>query len=244
MASEEQNKVAMVIVAHPDDAEFGSSGTSAVWANEGWDVYYVICTDASGGADDHATTLSVAARHATNETRKREQRAAGKVTGIKDVIFLDYPDGILEPSLALRRDLVRMLRTYRPSRVICPSPDRVWDPAYSIGRHHPDHLACGQAALAAIYPASQNAWDFPELLAEGLTPHKVSEVYVVGAPFTNFSVDISSTIDTKIEALRAHESQLGSHFDEIEKWVREAAARSGEADGLPFAERFNRSENR
>jgi len=244
MTSEEQNKVAMVIMAHPDDAEFGSAGTSALWVKDGWDVYYVICTDASGGGDDLATTLSVGARRETTETRKGEQRAAGEIIGLKDIIFLDYPDGLLEPSLALRRDLVRVLRTYRPSRVICPSPDRVWEPAYYIGRHHPDHLACGQAVLAAVYPASQNAWDFPELLAEGLAPHKVSEVFVVGAPVNNYSVDISSTIDTKIAALRAHDSQVGSHFDEVEKWMREGAARAGEADNLPFAERFHRIENR
>jgi LmbE family N-acetylglucosaminyl deacetylase len=243
MASEEQNKVAMVFMAHPDDGEFGSAGTTAVWVNEGWEVYYVICTDATGGGDDLATVLSVDARRATSEMRKREQRAAGAILGLKDVLFLDYPDGLLEPTLRLRRDIVRLLRTYRPTRVICPSPDRVWSPSYYIGRHHPDHLACGEAVMAAVYPASQNAWDFPELLAEGLSPHKVSEVYVVGAPVNNHYVDISSTIDTKIAALRAHESQVGSHFDEVEKWMREGAARSGEAENIPFAERFHRIEN-
>ena len=186
------DKVAMVVVAHPDDAEFGSSGTVATWVQEGWDVYYVIATDASGGGEDLATSLSVDARRTTTETRQREQRAAGEILGLKDVLFLNYRDGTLEPSLELRRDITRLLRTYRPTRVICQCPDRVWTPSYSIGRHHPDHLACGEAVLAAIYPASQNAWDFPELLAEGLKPHKVREIFVVGAPVSNLHVDISA----------------------------------------------------
>lgn len=244
MQDEEMEKVAMVIVAHPDDAEFGSSGTVATWARDGWDVYYVIATDASGGGDDLAQTLSIDARRTTTETRKNEQRAAGKILGIKDVFFLNYRDGTLEPTLELRRDIVRMLRTYRPTRVICQCPDRVWTPSYSIGRHHPDHLACGQAVLAAVYPASQNAWDFPELLAEGLKPHKVREVFVSGAPVTNYFVDISETIDAKIEALRAHESQLADHFDDIEKWVREWSGRNGEEHGVKYAEQFHRVENR
>ncbi len=243
MQDEAMEKVAMVVVAHPDDAEFGSSGTVATWVREGWDVYYVIVTDASGGGEDLATSLSVDARRTTTETRQREQRAAGEILGLKDVLFLNYRDGTLEPSLELRRDITRLLRAYRPTRVICQCPDRVWTPSYSIGRHHPDHLACGEAVLAAIYPASQNAWDFPELLAEGLKPHKVREVFVVGAPVSNFHVDISESIDKKIAALRAHESQLADHFDEIEKWVKEWASRTGEEHGVEYAEQFHRFEN-
>ena len=244
MQDEAMDKVAMVVVAHPDDAEFGCAGTVAAWVRDGWDVYYVVATDASGGGEDLATTLSVDARRTTTETRQREQRAACKILGAKDVTFLNYRDGTLEPTLELRRDITRLLRTYRPSRVICQSPDRVWTPSYAIGRHHPDHLACGQAALAAIYPASQNAWDFPELLAEGLTPHKVREVLVSGAPVINHFVDISETIDKKIEALRAHDSQLGDHFDDIEKWVKEWSGKNGEEHGVKYAEVFHRFENR
>ena len=243
MQEQELSKVAMVIVAHPDDAEFGCSGTVATWAREGWDVYYVIVTDASGGGEDVATTLSMDARQKTTETRQREQRAAGEILGLKDILFLNYRDGTVTPSLELRRDLTRLLRTYRPTRVICQCPDRVWTPSYSIGRHHPDHLAVGEAALAAIYPASQNGWDFPELLAEGLTPHKVREVYVTGAPVSNFFVEISDAVDQKIAALRAHESQLADHFDEIEKWVREWSSRTGKEHGVEYAEQFHRFEN-
>lgn len=241
--SDGASQVAMVIMAHPDDAEFGCAGTIAKWISEGWEAYYVICTDASGGGADEATDVSDAARRAITETRKAEQRAAGKVLGLSDVIFLDYPDGRLMPTLELRRDLVRLLRRYKPTRVICMSPERSWKPVMAIGRHHPDHLAAGEAALAAIYPASQNPWDFPELLEEGLPPHRVREVFVMGAPELNYAVDISATIDAKIEALRAHDSQVGPRMDELQELLRTWAAERGEPYDLPFAETFHRTEN-
>jgi len=197
---QEQNNVAMVIVAHPDDAEFGAAGTVATWVRDGWDVYYVICTDATGGGPDDATDVGPAAKRRISEIRKREQRAAGVVLGLKDVFFLDYPDGQLYPTIELRRDLVRLLRKYRPSRVVCQSPERTWTPTLTIGRYHSDHLAAGQATLAAIYPMSQNPWDFPELLEkEGLLPHKISDVYISGAPNVNHFVDISDMMDIKID---------------------------------------------
>ncbi len=163
-------QVAVVVMAHPDDAEFGCAGTVAAWAREGWAVYYVVCTDASGGGSDDATDVTPTARALITTTRKAEQRAAGAILGLRDVIFLDYPDGRMEPTLDLRRDLVRVFRRLRPSRVICQSPERTWTPTYAIPRHHPDHLAVGAATLAALYPATQNPWDFPELLDEGLPP--------------------------------------------------------------------------
>ncbi len=241
---QELNKVAMVIVAHPDDAEFGAAGTVASWVREGWDVYYVILTDATGGGPDDATDVGPAAKRRVSETRKREQRAAGAVLGLKDVFFLDYPDGQLLPSIELRRDLVRLLRKYRPSRVICQSPERSWTPAYMIGRHHSDHLAAGQVALAAIYPMSQNPWDFPELLDEGLLPHKISEVYISGAPVVNHFVDISDTINIKIEALLCHASQFIDRTDEVAQLVRTRSADLGTKYGVAYAEEFHRAENR
>ncbi len=240
---EQQNKVAMVICAHADDAEFGCSGTIALWVKEGWDVYYVLCTDGSGGGPDEATDVGPEARAKVVETRKVEQRAAGKVLGLKDVVFLGYQDGQLQPTLDLRRDLVRLMRQYKPSRVVCQSPDRSWTPVMRIQGYHPDHLAAGRAALEAIYPASQNPWDFPELMAEGYKPHKVSEIYIFGAPTKNFAVDISSTIEIKIEALRAHVSQLSSHFEQIEGWIRSGAEDAGKRNGFAFAEEFHRTEN-
>ena len=244
MSEQEQNKVAMVIIAHPDDAEFGAAGTVATWVREGWDAYYVVCTDGVGGGPDTATDIGPAARREISETRKQEQRAAGEILGLKDVIFLDYPDGLLQPTIELRRDLVRVLRRYRPTRVICQSPERVWTPTLIIPRYHSDHLAAGQAALAAIYPMSQNPWDFPELLDEGLLPHKVLEIYIMGAPVVNYFVDISSTMEQKMAALFAHESQLLARTAEVvEKLVRTRSAELGTKYGVAYAEEFHRAEN-
>ncbi len=243
VTGEVQRGVALVIVAHPDDAEFGCAGTVAAWAREGWDIYYVICTDASAGGPDEDSEVGHAARELISETRKAEQRAAAGILGVKDVIFLDYPDGLLEPTIDLRRDLVRYIRQYRPVRVICPSPDRVWTPIYRIPVYHPDHLAVGQTALAAIYPAAQNPWDFPELLAEGLPPSKVAEIYVMSAPSPNFAVDISSTLEVKLSALQAHTSQLAGSYPEVEELIRTLATAVGEKYGFVFAEEFTRIEN-
>lgn len=238
-----ERQVAMVFVAHPDDAEFGCGGTVAVWARQGWDVYYVIVTDGSAGGPDDATDVGPEARRRISETRKAEQRAAGEILGLADVLFLDYPDGRVEPTLELRRDIVRLIRQYRPSRVVCQSPERVWTPEYHVRRHHPDHLAVGAAVLAAVYPAPQNAWDFPELLAEGLRPHKVSEIYVIGAPVLNHAVDISETIELKIAALAAHRSQLGDNIDQLARMVRAWSADRGARHGMAHAEEFHRIVN-
>jgi len=235
-------QVAVVVMAHPDDAEFGCAGTVAAWAREGWAVYYVVCTDASGGGSDDATDVTPAARATITAMRKAEQRAAGAILGLRDVIFLDYPDGRMEPTLELRRDLVRVFRRLRPSRVICQSPERIWTPVYAIPRHHPDHLAVGVATLAALYPATQNPWDFPELLDEGLLPHKVHEFYITGAPNSNHAVDITATFDTKLKALRAHTSQLGDQMERIEPMLRQWASEAGEAHGFAYAEIFHRAE--
>jgi len=238
-----ENKVVMVITAHPDDSEFGCAGTIAAWVREGWEAYYLICADGSGGGSDEATDVGSEARRKVAEIRRDEQRAAAEVVGVKEVVFLDYPDGQLEPSLALRRDIVRQLRRFRPARVICQSPERSWLPRLAIPRYHPDHMAAGEAALSAIYPACQNPWDFPELLAEGFGPHKVSEVFIMGAPAVNFGVDISQTLDTKLNALRAHTSQTSASFDNINQWMRTLAAEIGKKYELPAAEEFHRTEN-
>ncbi len=243
MTELEQPRVAMVIMAHPDDAEFGCAGTVAAWAREGWDVYYVIITDASGGGPDEATDVGPAVRSATTATRKAEQRAAAQVLGLRDVIFLDKPDGLLEPTIELRRDLVRLMRRYRPTRVICQSPERSWRPTMAIGRHHPDHLAAGVATLAAIYPACQNPWDFPELLDEGLLPHKVREIYIMGAPEQNYASDISATFEVKLAALAAHTSQVGARMAELEPRLRQWATELGAQYGFTYAEIFHKTEN-
>lgn len=235
--------VALAIVAHPDDAEFGCAGTLARWAREGWEVYLAVCTDASGGGSDAADDVGSEARSVITATRKAEQREAARLLGLRDVIFLDQPDGMLTPSIELRRLLVRLIRTLRPTRLVCQSPDRNWRPSYSVPRHHPDHLAAGAAAMAAMYPAAQNPWDFPELLTEGLKPHKVRELYVMAAPEINHAVDITTTLELKLAALRAHDSQVGATFAEVEKRIREWAALNGQAHGMTAAEVFHRAEN-
>lgn len=241
--SEQESRVAMVVVAHPDDAEFMCGGTMAAWAREGWDVYLVVCTDASGGGPDEATDVGPEARRKITETRHKEQLEAAKILGLRDVIFLDLPDGVLQPTIELRRELVRQMRRIRPTRLICQTPERSWKPQLSIAASHPDHLAAAQATLAAAYPASQNPWDFPELLEEGLKPHKIREFYIGGTPEPNYAIDVSETIEQKIAALRAHDSQLGANFERVEEMVRKRLSTIGQAYGMSYAEVFHRTEN-
>ena len=243
MENMELPKTALVVVAHPDDAEFGFGGTLAKWARDGWDIVLVVCTDASGGGPDDHRDVTPAARNAITVIRKAEQRAAARVLGLKEVIFLDQPDGLLTPSIELRRMIVRLIRRFKPTRLLCQSPDRAWKPNYAIGRHHPDHLAAGAATITAMYPSAQNGWDFPELLQEGLFPHKVRELYVVGAPEMGHYEDISDTLDIKINALREHASQLAANFDGIEARVRQWSAENGKNHNVAAAELFSKSEN-
>lgn len=237
---EELPKRALVVVAHPDDAEFSCGATVAKWTQEGWEVHYVIVTDASGGGADNATDVGPEARKKISDTRKAEQRRAADALGVAGVEFLDYRDGTIEFTLELRRDIVRMIRKHKPGVLICPSPDFRWDPFY-IGRHHPDHLAVGRSTVAAAYPASRNAWDFPELLEEGYPPYRVKELWVVGAPNANHYVDVTATVENKIEALRAHDSQLGAHFDDVAKSVRSGLHMVGARYGVGAAEEFYRA---
>lgn len=241
--SADERRTALVVVAHPDDAEFGCGGTIAAWAREGWEVTLVVSTDGGSGGPDDATAVGPDERRRISEIRKNEQRGAAEELGLKEVVFLDFPDGQLMPDMALRREIVRQIRRTRAYRLICQSPDRVWVPQYSLGRFHPDHLAAAQATLAAVYPAAQNSWDFPELLAEGLQPSRVREVYVVGAPHLNFAVDISETMEQKLAALRRHVSQLGEDQTELAKRIRDWAVERGEPFGVPMAETFHKTEN-
>ncbi len=243
MSNAEQKNVAMVVVAHEDDAEFGCAGTVALWVREGWDVYYVICADGGSGGPDDATDVSQEARQKIVETRKQEQRNAGAVLGLKDVYFLGYPDGQLEPSLALRKALVRLLRIHKPARVICQSPDRSWTPSLIIQRYHHDHIAAGRATLEAIYPSAQNPWDFPELLQEGLSPHKISEIYIMGAPVENSSVDTTSAMETKMQALHAHTSQFAGGGEDVEQLLRSIDGETGKRYGHTYAEGFHLVKN-
>jgi len=223
---------AMVIVAHPDDAEFGCSATVAKWVSQGIAVTYVVCTDGGAGAADPALTTAE-----LPQRRQDEQRAAAAVLGVSQVEFLGRRDGELVADLELRRDLARLIRRHRPDRVVCPNAVRTYSNVYG---NHPDHLAAGQAAMEAIYPTSRNPRAFPELLLnEGLQPHVVREVWVVGTDSPNHAEDVTGFVDRKIEALFQHRSQMGE-ADEVERRVRQRMREAGRPTGLAYAEAFRR----
>jgi LmbE family N-acetylglucosaminyl deacetylase len=222
---------AMVVVAHPDDAEFGTAGTAAKLTQEGKEVVYVIVTDGGKGSSDPGMTSA-----RLTETRKEEQREAARVAGVHEVSFLDYPDGMLEPTLELRKAITACIRRYKPDVMICQNPVR--DLSVGMFAHHPDHLAAGEAALAAVYPCARDRLTFPELLDEGLEPHAVKEVWVSGTGFPDHFVDISSTLETKIQALKAHKSQVDP--ERIAKMIPERAHQLGASHDMEYAEAFKR----
>jgi LmbE family N-acetylglucosaminyl deacetylase len=192
---------ALVIAAHPDDADFGSAGTVAGWTTAGIEVAYCIVTSGDAGGFD-----PLVRRADIPGIREAEQRAAAAAVGVTDVSFLRYPDGALEVTQPLRRDISRVIRRVRPQRVVCSSPERNWA---RIGASHPDHLRAGEASLCAVYPDSRNPFAHPELLAEGLEGWTVSEVWMTAAPqhLQNHWVDVTDGFQRKVAALRAHVSQ-------------------------------------
>lgn len=220
---------AMVIVAHPDDAEFMSAGTVARWTRSGARVVYLLITDGDKGSSEPGMT---SARIAA--TRREEQVAAAKAVGVDTVEFLHYEDGMVEPTLALRRDIARVIRKHRPEATICPDPTMFFSGRDYV--NHPDHRAVGEAALGAIYPSARDGLTFPELLAEGFEPHKVQEVFVGFTEHPDLIVDVSETIRLKAQSLREHRSQMGDwQPDEmIDKWAREAAAEYPFSHGETF----------
>lgn len=219
----------MVIVAHPDDAEYVVAGTVAKWAGQGCEVTYVIVTDGSKGTSDATIDpkdLVV--------LREAEQLSAAGVLGVKNVIFLHHEDGVLCPTIELRRDIVRAIRQYRPEAAFCEDPTMRWSSGDYI--NHPDHIAAADAALAAIYPSARDHLFFPELLQEGLAPHKVKDVYITAPVEPDTWIDIAETIDIKVAALLQHRSQL-SNGEEAE-WVRQWARETGCKLGMKYAEEF------
>ena len=209
-----------VVVAHPDDAEFICAGTIARWVDEGHEVVYVLLTSGDkGSADPEMTPHKLAA------TREAEQREAARILGARDVIFMRYPDGELEPNLELRREIVRIIRRLKPDVVVCQDPTVRWVDTQYI--NHPDHRAAGEATLAAVFPAARDRMNFPELLAEGLEPHKVREIYLAGALTPDVAIDVTAYMERKLESLRAHVSQIGDWDPEpmVREWAKETAER-------------------
>ncbi|WP_405739796.1 PIG-L family deacetylase [Streptomyces sp. NBC_01525] len=214
----------LAVAAHPDDTDFTAGGTIASWTGAGAEVTYLVLTDGSGGGEDPTVPRAdLAAR------REREQRDAAAVLGVKDVRFLGHQDGMLRPDVALRRQIVRVIRQTRPHRAVIQSPEINWAFLPDL---HPDHRAAGEASLAALYPDARNPRAFPELLLEeGLAPWSVPEIWVTTGPRPDTRVDVSETFEQKLTALRAHVSQT-AHRDRLREDVRAKLAGQAALGGL------------
>jgi len=225
MAGNSIPESAMVIVAHPDDAEFTMAGTVAAWTKAGCRVTYIVCTDGNAGSHEPGMT-----REKLAEIRRSEQRAACFILGVSEVVFLGYDDGELQPTMELRRDLVRAIRQYKPEVVLTGDPTALFSGDYYI--NHPDHRAAAQAALDAVAPASEMPLLWPELGA----PHRVRRVYVNGNDQANVWIDLTDTIEQKIAALKQHASQMGD-WDPTEM-IKEWNAETGQEKDLTYAEKY------
>jgi LmbE family N-acetylglucosaminyl deacetylase len=228
----------LVVTAHPDDVDFGAAGSVARWTDAGIEVAYCICTDGEAGGFDPSVP-----RPRMAEIRRAEQTAAAKVVGVTDLTFLGHPDGRLEPTLELRREITRVIRRVRPQRVVGQSPERNLQHIYAS---HPDHLAAGVATMAAVYPDARNQFAHPELLAEGLEPWIVDEIYLSTAAQPDTFVDMTEWFERKLEALRCHVSQHPdpAGLDErVRGWNHANAAAGGLPEGR-LAEAFVRVDAR
>jgi LmbE family N-acetylglucosaminyl deacetylase len=215
----------LVVTAHPDDVDFGSAGTVAAFTDAGVQVAYCIVTDGSAGGSDRSMPRAEMAA-----IREDEQRKAAAEVGVTDVEFLGYPDGRLTVSLELRRDISRVIRRFRPQRVLTTSPERSWDRIYAS---HPDHLAAAEAAVCAVYPDARNPFAHPELLdVEGLEPHTVGELWLMSFGTPDIVVDTTKSFERKVAALRRHRSQVGDgeHLPDL---LRGWSAHNAEVAGLP-----------
>jgi LmbE family N-acetylglucosaminyl deacetylase len=220
----------MVIVAHPDDADFGPAATAAQWIDEGSAGWLVCCTSGDAGDDDWRTDpLELAT------VREAEQRTAAGIVGYEGVSFLHQPDGALANDLALREQLVREIRTFRPDAVLCVDPETVF---YSDGGvNHVDHRTAGMAAVDAAYPAARNGMAFPWLARDGLELHRVHRLYLFWSNQPTVAVDTSATVGRKLDALRAHASQIRQP-ERLEARIRAWAREEGERIGAAAAEAF------
>ncbi|MGE5763552.1 MAG: PIG-L deacetylase family protein [Mycobacterium leprae] len=215
----------LVVTAHPDDVDFGAAGTVAGWTDAGIEVTYCVVTDGDAGGFDPGVS-----REDMVVIRRYEQRAAAKCLGVEDVRFLGYPDGRLEVSLSLRRDISRVIRQVRPDRVLTQSPHRNWA---RIHASHPDHLAAGEATICAVYPDARNPFAHPELLREeGLDAWTVREVWLMAGSATDHFVDVTDAFDRKKAALRAHASQTG-HMDDLDGLLRDWMGRNARLARMP-----------
>ena len=234
--SQQGPKRVLIVMAHPDDGEFGCGGTIARWASEGRDIHYCLVTDGQvGDAGDQEITSAQ-----LTEVRQREARAAAQALGVRnDVIFLHYMDSRLEPTLEVRGAIARQIRRVRPDVVICQDPTVRWHGQGYI--NHPDHRAAGEATLAAIMPVASTRLAFPELTAEGLAPHNVREIFIAGTEHADRWVDIDGFLEQKVAGLRAHKSQMRDWdpAEMVKRWAEEngSTARSHGHD-IRYAEAY------
>lgn len=226
-------KTVLGVAAHPDDLDFGMSGSAAKWAAQGAEVYYLLLTDGSKGSEDRSLSPADLIK-----IRRDEQLEAAKILGLKEVFFLDYEDGLLVNDANVKRDIVRVIRQVKPEVVITMDPGVLYQIDFGY-INHPDHRAAGQATLDAVFPLARDHLSFPELLAEGLEPHKVPHMLLMRFQQDNFYVDITDVMETKLKALAAHASQ-GANAEETHLLVRDWAKQAGQASGYQFAESFLR----
>ena len=223
----------MVVTPHPDDAEFGVAGTIARWTGEGTDVIYVVCTNGDKGTSDTNMKPDELAR-----IREQEQLAAAKLLGVREVIFLRYPDQALEDTPEFRKEIVRLIRMYRPETVVTVAPSRryIW---------HRDHRITSRVTLDAVFPYARDFLAYPDLLEQSLQPHKVKEVLLWGAEDSNYRSNITDTFDIKIAALRCHKSQISDNPSTgLEERMRERHKMLAEGEDYELAEAFHRVEIR
>jgi len=227
-----QPKIVLGIAAHPDDLDVGAGGTLAHFAAQGAEIHYLILTDGSKGSSDPSITSPQ-----LTETRKQEQQTALNIVGGTSISFLDYPDGELEVTQDLKRQIVKTIRTVKPDLVITMDPTVVYSKHLGL-INHPDHRAAGQATLDAVFPLARDWLTYPELFEAGYQPHKTSTLLMVNFNTSNFTVDITDTFETKLRALKAHVSQFGS--DEPFDWVRNMADAEGQKADYALGESFVR----
>lgn len=221
--ADEEIKRVLVVMAHPDDCDFGAGGTIAQWTARGIEVSYCIITNGDQGGEESGIPLEEMAK-----VRQKEQRDAGAALGVSEITYLNYRDGWLMPSIELRKEIVKAIRIAKPDRMVVQSPERNWERIYAS---HPDHLAAGETAIQAVYPDARNPFAFTDLKEAGLEPWRVREVWITGSPTPNHFVDITDTFSKKMDALHAHVSQT-AHNSELEDMVRSWGEKNAEAQGL------------
>ena len=219
----------LVVIPHPDDAESRLAGTVARWTREGRDVIYVVCTNGDKGTDDPDLKPEELAG-----IREQEQLAAAELLGVREVVFLRYPDQALEDTPEFRKDIVRLIRMYQPETVVTVDPSQRY-------MSHRDHRITGRVTLEAIFPAGRDALAYPDLLEQGIQSHKVKEVLLCGFEGLDYRTNISDTFDIKVAALRCHKTQVGDR-PELYEWMRQRAVMLAEGEDYELAEAFHREE--